>query len=1188
MTTSRHSTSRFRRPSRRAHGRPGTAQRARRWALEALEDRYLLANTTPVVVDPLDDLTIDQGETTTEINLTGVFRDADAGDSLTYSVSSPLTIADVVARVREGEATVTGQQQNESVAIDSLREILGTDSAPASTSTAIYDGLLYAHTGSDRSTNGSEHDGARQNIFDYFSSLGFTTWLEQFDYNGKVYYNVVAEKRGATTPNTVYLVGAHYDSVDIMGSTSLLGSPGADANASGVAAMMAMAYAVSPYHFDSTIRFVAFDRGEQSHAGSNAYVTSHSANAIEAMICLDQVGYNVSGASTNTVTLFDTNGVGSAKAKLVSAFNDNHYGGTITAIDGGKSTTKTSDHTPFEVGGSDGVMVTETGTNPTYHTYTDALESRRIDFSYLTNITKGVTGYLCTAAGLLNRSDLFRASVSGSTLTLTYLTGEVGSDTCVIRATDSSGAWIEDGFSVTVRQTNNAPTLTAESPTIPSITEDQTNNSGTTVATIVAGTITDVDAGAVQGIAISGATSGRGVWQFSIDNGTTWTNLGDVSEDQALMLRAEDRVRFIPDGVDADSATLTYHAWDQTAPTRDLQGNVWDIGTPGVASPFSSTTDTATLAVIPVNDAPVLNTSASVSFSAIAEDTPGNGTLVSALIASSSTTLITDVDAEPLQGIAILAADNSFGTWQYSLDGNLWYNVGSVSNIGARLLAGNASTRIRFVPESNFNMSSPGAVLPSITFCAWDRTTGANGNLANVTNSGGATAFSVASTSASMSVWEVNDTPTLIQGSVVNLTVGEGWPATSLGLSGVTYSPGGGGDEVTQTLTYLVTNVPSTSLGKVYLADGTTQVFAGTSYTLTQLRGMQFQPTAGVSSGSGTFAFAVLDTGTTHGVSDPKSLSQSLKITVATTEAMATTVGMYDPTTSTFYLRYSNSGGNADMTFAYGDPTLGWTALVGDWNGDGVDGVGFFDPDTSLWYLRDSLSTGTAEYTFGYGAAGGGWTPLVGDWDGDGKETVGLFDPVNYIWYLRNSLTTGNADWAFGYGMAGAHWTPIVGDWDGNQTDTVGFYDPTTSNFYLRNSLSAGYANVSFGYGMPGSNWKPVVGDWDGNGTQTVGVYDPSASNFYLRNSLSTGPADLAFGYGSPGWQPLTGRWGGSSAQSAAVQAAAADQVYGTNEAVEEAATTLATDNQLVASLSGVEADDTSALYTDLALQSLL
>jgi hypothetical protein len=1188
MATSRHSTSRFRKPSKRAHSRTGLPRLARRWALEALEDRLVLANTTPIVADPLDDLTIDQGETAITVDLSGAFRDIDAGDTLTYSVSSPLTVADVVARVREGEATVAGQEANESEVVDSLREILGTDSAPASTATAVYDGLLYAHSGNDRSTKGSEHDTARQNIVDFFKSLGYNTWLEQFEYYGRICYNIVAEKRGATTPSNVYVVGAHYDSYDIMGTSSLLGSPGADADASGVAAIMAMAYAVSPYHFDSTIRFVAFDRGEQNQAGSTAYVAAHTADAISAMVNLDRVGYNVSGASNNTVTFYDTNGLGTTKASLIAAFNDYHYGGAVTAIDGGRSTTRTSDHTPFEVGGSDGVLVTETGTNPTCQTSNDSLESRRIDHTYLTNITKGVTGYLCSVAGLLNRSDLCRASVSGSTLTLTFFTGEVGSDTCTVRATDSSGAWVEDTFTVTVRQTNQAPVLTATAPTIPTITEDQTNNHGVTVATIVGGSISDADTGAVQGIAISGSTSGRGVWQFSIDNGATWTDMEQYSENAALLLRAEDLVRFVPDGVDADTATLTYHAWDQTAPTRNLQGEVWHIGTPSVASPFSSATDTATLSVVAVNDAPVLNTSTTLAFAAIAEDTQGSGTLVSAFLASSSVPLITDVDGESLEGIAILAADNSFGTWQYSLDGNLWYNVGSVSSTAARLLAADATTRIRFVPAANFNMSAPGAVLPTITFCAWDRTTGANGNQANVNKSGGATAFSTATQTASLSVWEVNDAPVLIQGAVANLTVGAGWAATSLGLSGVTYSPGGGGDEVGQTLTYLVTAVPATSLGKVYLADGATQVVAGATYTLAQVRGMQFAPAAGVSSGSGTFRFTVVDNGTTNGVLDPKSLVQSLKITVASTEEMTTTVGMYDPTTSTFYLRYSNSSGNADLTFAYGDPSLQWTALVGDWDGDGVDGVGFFDPATSLWYLRDSLTTGIAEYTFGYGAPGANWTPLVGDWDGDGRETIGLFDPVNYIWYLRNSLTTGNADWAFGYGMPGANWTPIVGDWDGNQTDTIGFYDATTSIFYLRNSLSAGYANVTFGFGMPGSNWQPVVGDWDGNGTQTIGVYDPNTSDYYLRNSLTTGMAELAFGYGSPGWQPLTGRWGGSSAASAAVQAVAADQVYAAAVAAEGLSTALAADNELAHSLADIESDNSTALYTDLALQSLL
>jgi hypothetical protein len=1152
--------------------------------LEALEDRNMLsigaaalANTSPVVSTPVPDMTVDQGTVQTSIDLGTVFRDVDVDDALTYAATSPVTITDVVARVKVGAATTA---ETESVTVDSLREILGTDQAPTNTTARIYSGLLFAHSGNDRSLKGSEHDPAQQSIMNFFTGLGYTVWREEFSYNSTTYYNVVAEKRGSTSSSDVYLVGAHYDTVSLMGSAGLLGSPGADDNGSGVAAMMEMAYALSPCHFDSTIRFVAFDREEEGLFGSNDYVASHSTEQFKGMISLDMVGYSAAAANP-TVTFYDVNGNGSIKSDLLEAFNVDLYSGNVRAVDGGQNSS--SDHKAFELGGYDAALVHETATNPSYHKYYDSLETRNnIDFDYLANVTKGVTGYLCKAAGLLGRSDLFRATISGSTLTLNYFTGQIGSDSCTVRATDKSGAWVEDTFSVTVRQTNVAPVLTPRAPNLTPITEDDVAGAGQTVASFVAGSISDADAGADQGIAIVAANSGNGLWQFSVDGGATWTALmSTVSENSALLLRAVDKVRFVPDGTGADTASITYHAWDQTAPTRDQQGRSWAVDASGGASPFSTAVDTASLLVVAVNDAPLLDTSGSPTLNAVAEDVAGVGTSISEVIASvAPLQMITDVDPDALQGIAITAADSSFGIWQYTVDGNLWVNVGSVSNVSARLLAADGSTRLRFVPAVNFNMSSPIAVLPTIAFRAWDRSAGANGGVANTSGAGGSSAFSTATEIASVNVWEVNDTPVRIQGTLVNLTVGQNWAATSLGLSGVTYSPGGGGDEVNQTLTYRVTQVPAGTLGSVLLSDGVTQVMAGNAYTLTEIRGMQFRPAANAVDGTGLFAFTATDNGTTNGVADAMSLGQSLSINVATPEAMTSTVGMYDPTSSTFYLRYTNSSGNADKVFGYGDATQHWTPVVGDWNGDGVDGVGFFDPVTSFWYLRNDLSAGAADYTVGYGAPGANWTPLVGDWDGNGTETIGLFDPVNYVWYLRNSLTTGMADWTFGYGQIGAKWTPVVGDWDGNGSDTVGFFDPNASTFYLRNSLSAGYADWTFGYGAPGANWLPVVGDWDANGSQTIGVYDPAGSVYHLRNSLDSGPAELIFGYGNSGWVPLVGRWGGTAQAAAtagtAIQAAAADLVY---QAAADVPTSLD---------AGRDAFALDAQCTDLALQALV
>ena len=102
---------------------------------------------------------------------------------------------------------------------------------------------------------------------------------------------------------------------------------------------------------------------------------------------------------------------------------------------------------------------------------------------------------------------------------------------------------------------------------------------------------------------------------------------------------------------------------------------------------------------------------------------------------------------------------------------------------------------------------------------------------------------------------------------------------TSLGLGGIAYGKGAGTTEdALQTLTYIVTAVPS-SLGQIVLADGTTVVTASTNYTLAQIKGMQFKATLNAN-GIGNFTFTVNDDGTTKGVADPLSLTQTLAITV--------------------------------------------------------------------------------------------------------------------------------------------------------------------------------------------------------------------------------------------------------------------------------------------------------------------
>jgi parallel beta-helix repeat protein len=245
------------------------------------------------------------------------------------------------------------------------------------------------------------------------------------------------------------------------------------------------------------------------------------------------------------------------------------------------------------------------------------------------------------------------------------------------------------------------------------------------------------------------------------------------------------------------------------------------------------------------------------------------------------------------------------------------------------------------------------------------------------------------------------------------------------------------------------------------------------------------------------------------------------------------TPGLYDPTSSWWYLRNSNTTGGADITAGYGPPGGNWIPLSGDWTGDGIDTIGLYNPATGFFYLHNSNTTGVGDITFFYGATGQGWMPVVGDWTGKTSsagfpiDTIGLYDPKTCTWYLRNELTTGVADITIGYGPPGAGWLPLVGDWDGNGTTTVGLYNPATGYFYLRNSNTTGAGDITFFYGDPSKDWIPVAGDWTGVGHDSIGMYDPATGTWYLRNALSTGVADLTFGFGAvgAGWLPVVGDW---------------------------------------------------------------
>ncbi|MBK5291143.1 MAG: M28 family peptidase [Acidobacteriia bacterium] len=101
-------------------------------------------------------------------------------------------------------------------------------------------------------------------------------------------YNLIAELKGAQRPSEIVIVGAHYDSRE--------GTPGADDNASGSAALLSLARTFAKTAPGRTLRFVFFTNEEyfrQNLMGSLVYakLCRKRGDNIVAMLSLETIGH---------------------------------------------------------------------------------------------------------------------------------------------------------------------------------------------------------------------------------------------------------------------------------------------------------------------------------------------------------------------------------------------------------------------------------------------------------------------------------------------------------------------------------------------------------------------------------------------------------------------------------------------------------------------------------------------------------------------------------------------------------------------------------------------------------------------------------------------------------------------------------------------------------------------------------
>ena len=225
--------------------------------------------------------------------------------------------------------------------------------------------------------------------------------------------NVLAELRGAEEPSRVIEVGAHYDTVE--------GTPGADDNASGVAAVLEVARVLAGTRCRRTIRFCFFCLEESGRGGSLAHVQSilkDPQRTVEGALVLEMVGYATdrkdsqrtpariplllwpprTGDFITVVGNFSSGGLGNRFESAADRYVPELRYYSANRIGGWFKDALRSDHAPYWEAGLKAIMLTDTANfrNPHYHLPSDTPDT--LDYTFLRRVTQAVAAALMDLA----------------------------------------------------------------------------------------------------------------------------------------------------------------------------------------------------------------------------------------------------------------------------------------------------------------------------------------------------------------------------------------------------------------------------------------------------------------------------------------------------------------------------------------------------------------------------------------------------------------------------------------------------------------------------------------------------------------------------------------------------------------------------------------------------------------------
>jgi len=270
-----------------------------------------------------------------------------------------------------------------------------------------------------------ERQAARTYIQEQLESFGYDVVVDATE-------NVSALRLGSITPDVRFLVGAHHD--------SLFGTPGADDNASGVAAVLEIARVLAATELESSVEIVSFGLEEIGLVGSFAYAAAAGAadRDIRGALVFDMIAFTAPtqaiipptipgcfttsetagqdpagdwlGMVANSLPLRDA--YLAARADYVPALRvewgtvADGTGQCFPTLPGLGNLLRRSDHVGFWDQGYGALFLTDTAElrNPNYHQATDTIVS--LDLPFAVNVTRASLAFLLSGARPLAGPDV--------------------------------------------------------------------------------------------------------------------------------------------------------------------------------------------------------------------------------------------------------------------------------------------------------------------------------------------------------------------------------------------------------------------------------------------------------------------------------------------------------------------------------------------------------------------------------------------------------------------------------------------------------------------------------------------------------------------------------------------------------------------------------------------------------------